>query len=106
MLSNKSLNVSVGFALIYRNAASVITVIKHALHIVLHVNGLCFCFAGCIFGGKAACAFWKFRCGFAMKLTHREEEGGEGPHKCQTSLDTRWILSACDSLHACVVSIF
>lgn len=51
--------------------------------------------------GEAACAFWKFRCGFAMKPTHREEEGGEGPHKCQTSLDTRWILSACDPLHAC-----
>lgn len=39
-----------------------------------------------------------------MKLTHREEEGGVGPHKCQTSLDTKWILSACDS--CAVVSIF
>lgn len=48
---------------------------------------------------KATCAFWQFRCGFAMQLTrYREEEvsrwregrrrrgrGEEGPHKCQTT---------------------
>lgn len=57
---------------------------------------------------KATCAFGKFRCGFAMKLSHsqsqREEETErwreeEGPHKCQTtSLDARWILSLSLSL--------
>lgn len=35
------------------------------------------------------------------------EEGGEGPHKCQTtSLDTRWILSVLDSSQTSVDSGF
>lgn len=53
---------------------------------------------------KATCAFWQFRCGFAMQLTHyREEEVSrwwEGKGRTNVRLllhDTRWNLSLSDS---------
>lgn len=83
--------------------------IKHVLHkgdsinMAVHIEGLCFCFAGGFLfkRGKKQHMHFESTCGFAMKLTLREEEGGEELRKCQTSLNTRWILAACNSLHAC-----